>query len=84
MSQLQAFRWLVQQRLGAAAEDILGLFEGTIAEYEQQPGPSREENQQRRRTGWFSPGGPGSLRSPPPRSAGEPRLGRSVDATMRG
>lgn len=36
MSKVQRLRAFVKQRLSAAAEEILGLFESTIAEYEEE------------------------------------------------
>ncbi len=36
MSKLQMLRALVKQRLDAAAEDICGLFERTVADYEEE------------------------------------------------
>lgn len=44
MSKVQLFRSLVKQRLAAAAEDIFGLFERTIAEFEEELVRSQEEN----------------------------------------
>ncbi|XP_034025333.1 zinc finger protein 501-like [Thalassophryne amazonica] len=44
----QMLRVLVTQRLSAAAEDIFGLFERTIAEYEQELCRSKEENRRQR------------------------------------
>ncbi|XP_032364311.1 uncharacterized protein LOC116678514 isoform X3 [Etheostoma spectabile] len=43
MSKGRALRALVEQRLAAAAQEIFGLFETTIAEYEEELGRSREE-----------------------------------------
>lgn len=43
MSKVRMLRALVQQRLTAAAEDILALFERTIAEYEEELSRSKEE-----------------------------------------
>uniref|UniRef100_A0A8C2XE06 C2H2-type domain-containing protein n=1 Tax=Cyclopterus lumpus TaxID=8103 RepID=A0A8C2XE06_CYCLU len=68
MSKVQQLRCLVNQRLTAAAQEILGLFERTIAEYEEELCSSREENERHRkrldavfnpevrlqRAGWFS------------------------------
>lgn len=48
MSKVQLFRSLVKQRLAAAAEDIFGLFERTIAEFEEELVRSQEENQNQR------------------------------------
>ncbi|GLD73287.1 zinc finger protein 135-like protein, partial [Lates japonicus] len=42
-------RALVKQRLTAAAEEIFGLFERTIAEYEEELCRSKEENQRQRK-----------------------------------
>lgn len=41
----QALRSLVKRRLAAAAEEICGLVERTLAEYEEERGRSKEENQ---------------------------------------
>ncbi|XP_034043044.1 gastrula zinc finger protein XlCGF48.2-like [Thalassophryne amazonica] len=49
MSKVQMLRVLVTQRVTAAAEEILGLFEKTIAEYEEELCRSKEENQRQRR-----------------------------------
>lgn len=57
MSKAQMFRSLVKQRLAAAADEIFGLFERTIAEFEEELGRSKEENQRQlrsHRTGSFS------------------------------
>uniref|UniRef100_A0A672YHF5 C2H2-type domain-containing protein n=1 Tax=Sphaeramia orbicularis TaxID=375764 RepID=A0A672YHF5_9TELE len=49
MSQkVQVLRSLVEQRLTAAAEEIFGLFERTIAEYEEELCRTKEENQRQR------------------------------------
>ncbi|XP_030002755.1 gastrula zinc finger protein XlCGF57.1-like [Sphaeramia orbicularis] len=49
MSQnVQILRSLVEQRLTAAAEEIFGLFERTIAEYEEELCRTKEENQRQR------------------------------------
>lgn len=48
MPKVQVFRSLVKQRLAAAAEEIFGLFERTIAEYEEQLGRSQAENRRQR------------------------------------
>nr|XP_020496262.1 zinc finger protein 32-like [Labrus bergylta] len=45
MSKVQMMRAFVNQRLTAAAEEIFDLFEGTIAEYEEQLRRSKEENE---------------------------------------
>ncbi|XP_030002770.1 oocyte zinc finger protein XlCOF22-like isoform X3 [Sphaeramia orbicularis] len=42
---VQILRSLVEQRLSAAAEEIFGLFERTIAEYEEELCRTKEENQ---------------------------------------
>ncbi|XP_030002816.1 zinc finger protein 454-like isoform X2 [Sphaeramia orbicularis] len=42
---VQILRSLVEQRLTAAAEEIFGLFERTIAEYEEELCRTKEENQ---------------------------------------
>ncbi|XP_078020041.1 uncharacterized protein LOC144459624 [Epinephelus lanceolatus] len=49
MSKVQMLRSLVKQRLTAAAEDIFGLFERTIAEYEEELCRSKEENERQRK-----------------------------------
>ncbi|XP_038580288.1 zinc finger protein 260-like [Micropterus salmoides] len=49
MSKVQVLRALVKQRLSAAAEEIFGLFERTISEYEQELCRSKEENQRHRK-----------------------------------
>ncbi|XP_078020087.1 uncharacterized protein LOC117246325 [Epinephelus lanceolatus] len=49
MSKVQMLRSLVKQRLTAAAEDIFGLFERTIAEYEEEICRSKEENERQRK-----------------------------------
>ncbi|XP_034043154.1 zinc finger protein OZF-like isoform X2 [Thalassophryne amazonica] len=48
MSKVQMLRALVKQRLTAAAEEIFGLFERTIAEYEEELCRSKEENHRQR------------------------------------
>uniref|UniRef100_A0A8C9XQB9 C2H2-type domain-containing protein n=1 Tax=Sander lucioperca TaxID=283035 RepID=A0A8C9XQB9_SANLU len=48
MSKVQMLRALVEQRLTAAAEEIFGLFERTIAEYEEELCRSKEENERQR------------------------------------
>uniref|UniRef100_A0A672ZGI8 C2H2-type domain-containing protein n=1 Tax=Sphaeramia orbicularis TaxID=375764 RepID=A0A672ZGI8_9TELE len=45
---VQILRKLVEQRLTAAAEEIFGLFERTIAEYEEELCRTKEENQRHR------------------------------------
>uniref|UniRef100_A0A672ZE42 C2H2-type domain-containing protein n=1 Tax=Sphaeramia orbicularis TaxID=375764 RepID=A0A672ZE42_9TELE len=45
---VQMLRSLVEQRLTAAAEEIFGLFERTIAEYEEELCRTKEENQRQR------------------------------------
>uniref|UniRef100_A0A672ZGE3 C2H2-type domain-containing protein n=1 Tax=Sphaeramia orbicularis TaxID=375764 RepID=A0A672ZGE3_9TELE len=45
---VQILRLLVEQRLTAAAEEIFGLFERTIAEYEEELCRTKEENQRQR------------------------------------
>ena len=42
MSRLQRLKELVKQRVAAAAEEISGLIERTIAEYEEELSPLRE------------------------------------------
>ncbi|XP_029700450.1 gastrula zinc finger protein XlCGF57.1-like isoform X1 [Takifugu rubripes] len=49
MSIAQILRSLVKQRLAAAAEEICGLVERTLAEYEEERGRSKEENQRQLR-----------------------------------
>ncbi|XP_030002778.1 zinc finger protein 454-like [Sphaeramia orbicularis] len=44
----QILRSLMEQRLTAAAEEIFGLFERTIAEYEEELCRTKEENQRQR------------------------------------
>ncbi|XP_041664464.1 zinc finger and BTB domain-containing protein 49-like [Cheilinus undulatus] len=44
MSKVQMLRYLVNQRLSVAVEEIFDLFERTIAEYEEQLHRSNEEN----------------------------------------
>ncbi|XP_039679898.1 zinc finger protein 235-like [Perca fluviatilis] len=48
MSKVHILRALVKQRLTAAAEEIFGLFERTIAEYEEERCRSKEENERQR------------------------------------
>uniref|UniRef100_A0A672ZGK4 C2H2-type domain-containing protein n=1 Tax=Sphaeramia orbicularis TaxID=375764 RepID=A0A672ZGK4_9TELE len=45
---VQILRSLVEQRLTAAAEEIFGLFERTITEYEEELCRTKEENQRQR------------------------------------
>ncbi|XP_030002782.1 gastrula zinc finger protein XlCGF57.1-like isoform X2 [Sphaeramia orbicularis] len=45
---VQILRSLVEQRLTAAAEEIFGLFERTIVEYEEELCRTKEENQRQR------------------------------------
>ncbi|XP_068455337.1 uncharacterized protein [Clinocottus analis] len=49
MCKVQMLRALVEQRLTAAAQEIFGLFERTIAEYEEELSASRDENERQRR-----------------------------------
>ncbi|XP_071378224.1 zinc finger and SCAN domain-containing protein 12-like isoform X2 [Centroberyx affinis] len=49
MSKVQKLRALVNQRLTAAAEEIFGLFERTIAEYEEEASRSKEEIDRQRK-----------------------------------
>uniref|UniRef100_A0A8P4JXE2 C2H2-type domain-containing protein n=1 Tax=Dicentrarchus labrax TaxID=13489 RepID=A0A8P4JXE2_DICLA len=49
MCKVQMLRALVKQRLTAAAEEIFGLFERTIAEYEEELCRSKEENERQRK-----------------------------------
>lgn len=48
MSKCQMLRALVTQRLATAAEEIFGLFERTIAEYEEELFQSKVENDRQR------------------------------------
>uniref|UniRef100_A0A8C2X5X1 C2H2-type domain-containing protein n=1 Tax=Cyclopterus lumpus TaxID=8103 RepID=A0A8C2X5X1_CYCLU len=48
MCKVQMLRALVKQRLTAAAQEIFGLFERTIAEYEEELCASKEENERQR------------------------------------
>ncbi|KAM8859965.1 uncharacterized protein AB9W97_019749 [Spinachia spinachia] len=45
MSKVQMLRYLVKQRLAEAAEEIFGLFERTIAEYEEDASRLKEDNE---------------------------------------
>uniref|UniRef100_G3NN66 Uncharacterized protein n=2 Tax=Gasterosteus aculeatus TaxID=69293 RepID=G3NN66_GASAC len=45
MSKVQMLRCLVKQRLTAAVEEIFGLFERTIAEYEEEASRLKEDNE---------------------------------------
>ncbi|KAM6917712.1 uncharacterized protein PEZ65_013485 [Lycodopsis pacificus] len=49
MSKVQMLRCLVNQRLTAAAEEIFGLFERTIAEYEEELSRSKEQNERKQK-----------------------------------
>ncbi|XP_028440253.1 zinc finger and SCAN domain-containing protein 2-like [Perca flavescens] len=49
MSKVQMLRAFVNQRLTAAAEEIFELFERTIAEYEEELGRSKEENERQQK-----------------------------------
>ncbi|XP_059191708.1 gastrula zinc finger protein XlCGF57.1-like [Centropristis striata] len=49
MSKVEMFRVVVNERLSAAAEEILGLFERSIAEYEEELFRSKRENEQQRK-----------------------------------
>ncbi|XP_035859554.1 zinc finger protein 135-like [Sander lucioperca] len=49
MSKVQMLRASVEQRLTAAAEEIFGLFEGTIAEYEEELCRSKEKNERQQK-----------------------------------
>ncbi|KAM6904044.1 uncharacterized protein PEZ65_018781 isoform 2-T3 [Lycodopsis pacificus] len=49
MSKVQMLRCLVNQRLTAAAEEIFGVFERTIAEYEEELCRSKEQNERQRK-----------------------------------
>ncbi|XP_062422209.1 cardiomyopathy-associated protein 5-like [Pungitius pungitius] len=45
MSKVHVLRYLVKQRLAEAAEEIFGLFERTIAEYEEEASRLKENNE---------------------------------------
>uniref|UniRef100_UPI003AABB8E1 uncharacterized protein n=1 Tax=Centroberyx gerrardi TaxID=166262 RepID=UPI003AABB8E1 len=49
MSKVQKLRASVKQRLTAAVEEIFGLFERTIAEYEEEVSRSKEQNDRQRK-----------------------------------
>ena len=49
MCKVQMLRALVKQRLTAAAEEIFGLFERTIAEYEEEVCRLREDNERQQK-----------------------------------
>ncbi|KAK9526599.1 hypothetical protein VZT92_015288 [Zoarces viviparus] len=49
MSKVQMLRCFVNQRLTAAAEEIFGVFERTIAEYEEELSRSKEEIERQRK-----------------------------------
>ncbi|XP_039664073.1 splicing factor 3A subunit 1-like [Perca fluviatilis] len=49
MSKVQMLRDFVNQRLTAAAEEIFELFDRTIAEYEEELGRSKEENERQQK-----------------------------------
>lgn len=49
MSKVEMLRVVVNQRLTAAAEEIFGLFERTIAEYEEELSRSKWENERLRK-----------------------------------
>ncbi|XP_028440187.1 zinc finger and SCAN domain-containing protein 12-like [Perca flavescens] len=49
MTKVQMLRSLVEQRLTAAAEEIFGLFERTIAEYEEELCRSKEKNERQQK-----------------------------------
>ncbi|XP_075947910.1 uncharacterized protein LOC142949910 isoform X5 [Anarhichas minor] len=49
MSKVQMLRCLVNQRLTAAAEEIFGLFERTIAENEEEVSALKEQNERQRK-----------------------------------
>ncbi|XP_039665062.1 zinc finger protein 605-like [Perca fluviatilis] len=49
MSKVKMLRAFVNQRLTAAAEEIFGLFESTIAEYEEELCRSREKNERQQK-----------------------------------
>ena len=49
MCKVQMLRALVEQRLTAAAEEIFGLFERTIAEYEEELCRSKEKNERQQK-----------------------------------
>ncbi|XP_039665031.1 putative golgin subfamily A member 6-like protein 3 isoform X3 [Perca fluviatilis] len=49
MTKVQMLRALVEQRLTAAAEEIFGLFERTIVEYEEELCRSKEKNERQQK-----------------------------------
>ncbi|KAI9523176.1 hypothetical protein NQZ68_030524, partial [Dissostichus eleginoides] len=49
MSKVDMLRLVVSERLTAAALEIFGLFERTVAEYEEQLCRSKEENERHRK-----------------------------------
>ncbi|XP_061620904.1 zinc finger protein 84-like [Phyllopteryx taeniolatus] len=49
MCQVEMLRALLNARLGAAVEEIVGVFQRTIAEYEEELGRTKEENERQRR-----------------------------------
>lgn len=49
MSKTEMLRVLVNRRLSAAVEEIFGLFERTIAEYEEERFRSQRENERQRK-----------------------------------
>ncbi|KAM6917405.1 uncharacterized protein PEZ65_013244 [Lycodopsis pacificus] len=49
MSKVRMLRYLVNQQLTAAEEEMFGLFEGTIAELEEELSRSKEQNERQRR-----------------------------------
>ncbi|XP_042370430.1 histone H3.v1-like, partial [Plectropomus leopardus] len=49
MSKREMLSLLVKQRLTAAAEEIFGLFERSIAEYEEELSRSKEENERQQK-----------------------------------
>ena len=49
MSKVEMLRGFVSRRLTAAVEEIFGLFERTIAEYEQELSRSQRDNERQRK-----------------------------------
>ncbi|XP_061744821.1 gastrula zinc finger protein XlCGF57.1-like isoform X2 [Nerophis ophidion] len=49
MCKVQILRVLMEQRLNAAVEEIFGLFERTVTEYEEELSRTKEENKRQRR-----------------------------------
>ncbi|XP_061620879.1 zinc finger protein 2-like isoform X1 [Phyllopteryx taeniolatus] len=49
MCKVEMLRALLNARLGAAVEEVVGVFQRTIAEYEEELGRTKEENERQRR-----------------------------------